>query len=167
MGFPCSGRIPCHACRRQYPGGTDGAPVARFLPPTSSGLPRMIGGSAPTLTVSRPARRSLALRPARSLSRLTRPVSIGVFQRESLPPLPAPTASGWSDQSPGGIRTHWNPPSLHGTLSYPVKCRRLDHSEASMGRGKKARPVLISSVNHPANPFLMTHSRRSLRHCTR
>src|SRR5271167_1915612 len=32
MGFPCSGRIPCHACRRQYPGGTDGAPVARFLP---------------------------------------------------------------------------------------------------------------------------------------
>src|SRR5450830_380633 len=25
MGFPCSGRFPCHACHRHYPGGTDRA----------------------------------------------------------------------------------------------------------------------------------------------
>jgi len=28
----------------------------------------------------------------------------------------APIASGWSDQLPGGIRTHWESPPLHGAL---------------------------------------------------
>ena len=91
--------------------------VALFIP-TSSGLPRMTGGSAPTLPFSRPAQRSLALRPACSLSRLTRPFVLGVFQQKSLPPLTAPTASGWSDPLPGGTLTHWKSPSLHGTLSH-------------------------------------------------
>ena len=29
----------------------------------------------------------------------------------------APIATGWSDQLPGGIRTHWKSPPLHGALS--------------------------------------------------
>jgi hypothetical protein len=29
----------------------------------------------------------------------------------------APVATGWSDQLPGGIRTHWKSPPLHGALS--------------------------------------------------
>src|SRR5207249_5120485 len=33
--------------------------------------------------------------------------------------------------------------------------------------GKKLRPARISSANHSAKPFLMTHSNRSLPHCTR
>ena len=33
MGFPCSGRFPCHACRRQYPGGIGGA-LSLCSPPT-------------------------------------------------------------------------------------------------------------------------------------
>jgi len=37
-------------------------------PPHDDGLPRYSGGSAPTLPVSRPAQRLLALRPARSLT---------------------------------------------------------------------------------------------------
>src|SRR4029077_15329971 len=41
---------------------------------TNFGLPRNRGGSAPALTVSRPARRSLTLRPARSPSRLCDPL---------------------------------------------------------------------------------------------
>jgi hypothetical protein len=55
------------ACRRHYPGGTPG--LCRFTRrephfPSGCGLPRLIGGSAPTLNLSRPARRSLALWPA-------------------------------------------------------------------------------------------------------
>jgi len=30
-----------------------------------------------------------------------------------------PIATGWSDQLPGGIRTHRKPPSLHGALDNP------------------------------------------------
>jgi hypothetical protein len=66
------------ACRRHYPGGTPGS--GRFTRrephfPSGCGLPRFSGGSASTLVLSRPARRSLALRPANSPSRLNDPFS--------------------------------------------------------------------------------------------
>ena len=48
-----------------------GAPVVHF--PADGSLPRETGGSASALTVSRPAQRSLALRPTWSLSRPRRP----------------------------------------------------------------------------------------------
>src|ERR1039457_1841463 len=89
--------------------------LCRSYSPVSTGLPPYPNGSAPTLYISRPARRSLALRPACVLSRLSRPFVIGVLQRNSLPPFAAPTASGWNDQLPGGTLTHWRSPSLHGT----------------------------------------------------
>ena len=44
--------------------------AVRSYPPIDIGLPRHSGGSAPALTVSRPAQRSLTLRPVRSPSRL-------------------------------------------------------------------------------------------------
>ncbi len=53
-----------------------GARVARF--PIASSLPRIPGGSASATAVSRPAQRSLALRPARSLSRPSPDFSRGV-----------------------------------------------------------------------------------------
>ena len=60
------------ACRRHYPGGN--RPV---LSPLSSrpavGLPLCTGGPASAFIVSRPARRSLAFRPAWPLSRPGRP----------------------------------------------------------------------------------------------
>src|ERR1019366_4271815 len=63
------------ACRRHYPGGTSG--LCRFTRrephfPSGDGLPRYIGGSASTLKLSRPARRSLALRPSEPPSLLFR-----------------------------------------------------------------------------------------------
>jgi hypothetical protein len=66
------------ACRRHYPGGTPGS--CRFSgcnphSPSGCGLPRFTGGSASTLNLSRPARRSLALRPADSPSRCDDPFS--------------------------------------------------------------------------------------------
>ena len=90
-----------HACRRQYPGGTGRCCVARF--PTAASLPRFNGGSASALPVSRPARRSLSLPPACSLSRPWRPFVIEVLQSSSLPPRTAPTASGWSDSCRAGF----------------------------------------------------------------
>ena len=56
-----------------------GACVARF--PTGASLPRFCGGSASALHVSRPARRSLVLRPAWSLNRPWRPVTSECFRR--------------------------------------------------------------------------------------
>ena len=91
-----------------------GARVARF--PTAGSLPRYPGGSASALAVSRPARRSLALRPVWSLSRPGRPVVVGVLQAMSLPPSSAPTATGWSDSCRAGfapaeewrlVTAHW------------------------------------------------------------
>ena len=60
------------------PAGLVGALVARF--PASGSLPRLTGGSAPALLVSRPARRSLALWPAWSLGRPRRPICSECFR---------------------------------------------------------------------------------------
>ena len=65
------------------------------------GLPTNRGGSAPALSVSRPAQRSLTLRPARSPSRLatlcTRGFSSLVASTAAL------IATGWSEPVPGRV----------------------------------------------------------------
>src|SRR5262245_55818972 len=99
-GFPCRVGSSLLACRRHYPGGTAGSD--RFSgcdPPFPSdvGLPRFCGGSAPPFSHSRPARRSLAVPPVSSRSRLTT-LSIGGFG-SFVTSTTAPIASGWSDQS--------------------------------------------------------------------
>jgi hypothetical protein len=67
----------------------------------SFGLPTNRGGSAPALSVSGPAQRSLALRPARSPSRLatlcTRGFSSFVASTTAL------IATGWSEPVPGRV----------------------------------------------------------------
>ena len=68
-----------HACCRQYPGGTCRC-MRRSLPDRCQPSP-LSGGSASALHVSRPARRSLVLRPAWSLSRPWRPVTSKCFRR--------------------------------------------------------------------------------------
>ena len=70
---------PVHACRRHYPAEPTSAYVARF--PVGGCLRRYSGGSASELPVSRPAQRSLALRPVCSLSRPWRPVPSKRFRR--------------------------------------------------------------------------------------
>ena len=74
-----------HACRRQYPGGN--RPVRSSLSSQPvSGLPLMTGGSASASCVSRPARRSLAFRPAWSPSRPSAALLSKELQPMSLPP---------------------------------------------------------------------------------
>ena len=74
-----------HACQRHYPGGSKGVPMS-LASPSVFGLPHFSGGSAPASPVSRPARRSLAFRPACSLNRSLRPFDTRVLQTISLPP---------------------------------------------------------------------------------
>ena len=84
----------------------------------SFGLPRYRGGSAPALTVSRPAQRSLTLRPARSPSRLatlcTRGFSSFVASTAAL------IATGWSEPVPGRVYSRCGPPPFHGAPGNPV-----------------------------------------------
>ena len=61
-------------CRSQYPGGPCRTRVS-VAHATNGGLPRPLGGSASTSPLSRPAQDSLALRPARLRSRLSRDLS--------------------------------------------------------------------------------------------
>ena len=80
--------LPVQPCRRHYPGGTterdDVAPLREIR---DGGLPHPLAGSAPTFPFSRPARRSLTLRPACSRSRPRRPF-LSKASAVSLPPLP-------------------------------------------------------------------------------
>ena len=57
-----------------------GSVPASLSSPSANGLPLKPGGSASVLSVSRPARRSLAFRPAWSLSRPWRPLTPECFR---------------------------------------------------------------------------------------
>jgi len=74
-GSPPITRAALPTCRVHYPDGPNGC-MCRLLP-RSRDLPRIPGGSASILELSRPAQTSLALRPAGSLSRPRRPLSRG------------------------------------------------------------------------------------------
>ena len=97
-----------HACRRQYPGGNRPVLASLSSQPVG-GLPLITVGSASASCVSGPARRSLAFRPAWSLSRPGRPFSPECFNpcrylHEPPWPLPAEaTVAGW-DSHPQGKR---------------------------------------------------------------
>ena len=102
-GPPPITRTTFPTCRAHYPGGSSGC-ACRLLPRSCS-LPQMAGGSASALSLSRPAQASLTLRPARSLSRLKRPLSRG----SSPAGCPAePLVSYQINRQFSG----WNPPPL-------------------------------------------------------
>ena len=74
-----------HTCRRHYPGG-NGPVRLSLLFPAVVGLPLFSAGSASALLFSRPAQRSLSLRPVWSLNRPRRPFDTRVLRPTSLPP---------------------------------------------------------------------------------
>ena len=99
--FPCCAWSTLPACRRQYPGRSDGICFVRSYDSIRFGLPRNRGGSAPASLFSGPAQRLLTLRPARSPSRLatlcTRGFSSFVASTAAL------IATGWSEPVPGRV----------------------------------------------------------------
>ena len=99
LGLPVLRRIPLYTCCRHYPGGTVGC--ALLSSPTTGGLPRNSGGSAPALPFSRPAQRSLTLRPAYSPSRLATLYTGGFGDVVAY--VPAPVATDWSNSCRMGL----------------------------------------------------------------
>ena len=99
-----------HACCRHYPDGIAGALFARFT--SNDSLPRNKAGSASVLQFSRPAQRSLTLRPACSPSRLAT-LYIEGFSH-FVTSIAAPIATGWSESSRVGFAPTGKAPTLHG-----------------------------------------------------
>ena len=101
-----------HACCRQYPGGTTGCVSLAFA--YDHGLPHIVGGSASAKSVSRPAQRSLTLRPACS------PSSLQNFLHQRLQPFrylhDCSSCYRPERKLPGGFRTRWKTAPWHGAL---------------------------------------------------
>ncbi len=97
-GFPCCCWSTLPACRRHYPGRSDGPPslvLSHQRRPS-----RLHGGLAPALIVSRPAQRSLTLRPTCSPSRLSDPLHRRP-PTASFPPPPLRLLPGGANPVPG------------------------------------------------------------------
>ena len=96
-GFPCCYWSTLHVCRRHYPGRSDGP---RSLVLSHRRRPsRLHGGLAPALIVSRPAQRSLPLRPA--CSPITYVTSAPEAPTVSSPPPPLRLLPGGANPVPG------------------------------------------------------------------
>src|SRR6266702_2581081 len=100
-GFPCCVRSPCADMPSPLPRWDHRRESCRSPDETcDGGLPHPFTGSAPTLRLSRPARRSLTLRPDCSRSRPRRPFP-SKASAVLLPPLPlrllpaGTTFAGW------------------------------------------------------------------------
>ena len=111
LGLPVLQQLPvCLTCRHHYPGGIagsdrsdEGVSTPRFSQRRRpSPNYRRVGSH---INLSRPARCSLALRPAtrRTAQRYVLEGSDGFVTSTA-----APIASGWSDQIPGRDCTHWD-----------------------------------------------------------
>ena len=109
LGLPVFRCSPVRTCRRHYPGGTASAcrscrHTSRLDNTRDGSLLRGTVGSAPALGFSRPARRSLTLRPDRSPNHLCDP-----FIKDSggfVASTAASIATGWNDPLPGGTDSH-------------------------------------------------------------
>jgi hypothetical protein len=100
-GFPCCVRSPCTDMPSPLPRWDRSAGSFRSPEACGFGLPRVFGGSAPTLVFSRPAQRSRVLRPACSRHRLAA-LSIEGFD-DFVTSIVAPIATGWSKSCRVGI----------------------------------------------------------------
>ena len=95
--LPCCVKVPLVACHRHYPGGTVAALLAGC---PSVAFPMPMVGRLPRLTFSGPARRSLALWPADSLSCPRQPFGVE-GSRLFVASQSTSTASRWSTSLPG------------------------------------------------------------------
>ena len=139
--FPSSMRAAANT-----PAEPVGACVVRF--PTGDSLPRYQGGSASASNLSRPARRSLVLRPAWSLSRPWRPVTSKCFRRcrclhHPLRLLPAGATVAGRDSHP--LKNG----ALHGAPDKAIIC--------NLCRGLKSAP-LLEMRDLAAQVYITPHS---------
>ena len=113
-GFPCCVWSPLPACRRHYPGRSDGNLFARTFP-SSSAFPEIQAG--------RPLHRlfrglhGVHIVTAYSLAELPLQPSTPEASAASLPPLLLRLLPGGANQFPGGAFTHCGPTPFHGALN--------------------------------------------------
>ena len=100
LGFPVFRRI-AFVCMLSPLPRRDPWVRASLSFPNDGGLPRNAGGSAPTLPFSRPAQRSLTLRPAYSPSRLATLYTGGFGDFVTY--VPTPIATDWSETCRVGL----------------------------------------------------------------
>ena len=93
------------------PAGPLGASVASS--PDGGGLPRNTAGSAPAIW-SFEACSAFTHVSACLLAESPKAIRYIKGFDGFVTSSTAPTATGWSDPMPGGIRTHWKSPALHG-----------------------------------------------------
>jgi hypothetical protein len=113
LGSPVLRLRSVQTCRRHYPGGTVKRVVARC--PSRCQPSPFEAGSAPAITLSRPAQRSRTLRPAWSRSRPRRPFAPKA-PTVSLPPPPLRLLPAGATQLPGGTLTRKISAPFHGAL---------------------------------------------------
>src|SRR5436190_7983710 len=128
MDLPCLRCRPLAACHCHYPGETQD-PIDRSGGPWTAAFPLSAGGRLSRFTFSGPARHSLALWPASSLSCLKQPFDIG-GSRPFVVSRTTPTASGWNDPvagvgfAPTGhttpITAHAEPRQQPGSIVWPL-----------------------------------------------
>src|SRR5579862_7906013 len=86
--------------------------------PEMAAFPISTDGRLPHLLFSRPcnvhSHYGLHIRQVTSVTHYTRGFS------HLAPCATAPIATGWSDSSPGGVRTHWKTVPWHGARRLPV-----------------------------------------------
>ena len=127
-------------CCRHYPGAAAGR-RRRSSHPAVSAFPDNVVGSACTSSFSRPAQRSLALRPAHSRRHLYVTCYTEGFSH-FVTSMTAPVASGWSVW-PGGARTHWKAPPCHGAhvkRTLPIATAHVAVGGKAADRGAGIRP---------------------------
>jgi hypothetical protein len=111
-GFPCCLWSLCVHAVAITPAGS--MELVRSSVSIASGLPRVTVRSAPAIVFSRPAQRSLTLRPARSRSRLAT-----LYTESSdrfVTSAGASIATGWSEPVPGRKLHPLKSSAFHGAL---------------------------------------------------
>ena len=124
--------------------------IGRLPSRTAGGLPLISGGSAPATPFSRPARRSLAFRPACSLSR---PMAALSHQSASAYIVTSVNRSGCFQpkrQGLCGVRTHWENAPFHGALRIGGYFREIRHPGAS-GFLSPGFPAIVRSTGRDRN----------------
>ena len=150
------------ACCRHYPGAATGR-RSRSSHPAVTAFPDNVVGSACTSSFSRPAQRSLALRPAHSRGHLYVTCYTEGFSH-FVTSMTAPVASGWSDLAGWGLH-----PLESAALSR--RAREADLADPGLGR-PNGRIVRLQGLPReesvPKPPF---HCEREMRfprqHCGR
>src|SRR3954465_15029016 len=109
-GPPPITRFTLPTCRAHYPDGPERV-LLSVASPSHAGLPRYSGGSASITSLSRPARASLALRPAGFFARPWWPLSRGFdpahCRVESLVSYQALPTTAWVDPPSTGEPRRW------------------------------------------------------------